>query len=131
AEIRAACAGPWLKIGVIEGIQHFRLQAELDPLADRNDLGDRQIIVEVVWPMQIDDLTDGSGDVVRRDVLRVGTSPRCQIFGIKECNLSRPGKVIDANGTLQLRWRHPMQNYAAIAIAIVVRVRVECVIPTL
>ena len=64
--IRAACPRTGLERWMVEDVQHFSLQAEVDRLRDGNMLGDGQIVIHVSRPMQVHKLPEGP----RRSVWR-------------------------------------------------------------
>src|SRR5271157_35997 len=71
AEVGSSIGCPWAKRWVIEGIQHFSLQAEAPPLRDWEVFSDRNVIVGVMWPMEPDTLPYDAGGRIRRDQRRI------------------------------------------------------------
>ena len=74
-EVRTARARTGLECWMVEGIQHRGLEAEANLLCDRYVLANGDIVVYVMWTMQIHDLSKGSWRTVREDETRVCPSP--------------------------------------------------------
>jgi hypothetical protein len=133
ATVGAAISRARLKVRMIESVQHLRLEGESNALTNRERLGDRQVIVEIVGPVEIDKLANGSSCRVRTDVGRVcAASGRAgKVPGVEKAYSSLSGDTIYADSALQLRLRHPVQGYAAIPVTVVVGVRIEGVVSAL
>src|SRR5262249_9512295 len=100
AEIRTAVRYAWLKVGMVEGIQHLGLEGEMEALTNRNHLRDGDIVVDVMRAVEVDQLADSTWCRVWVDVLRVRASAGCKVFRWQEGHLSRTRDVIDTDGAL-------------------------------
>ena len=91
AKIHASIRRPRSEGRVIEGIQHFSLQAETEPLSDREVLRDRDVVVSVMRTVKPYSLAEGARRGIGRDVCRVSAAScrRGQVLGIDEGNVGR------------------------------------------
>jgi len=108
-KVDTTCSRARLEVRMVKRIQHFGLQAEANIFSYRHRLADREIIVDVMRPVEINQLAYCSWRRVGSDELRVRPSARRagQVLGIDKRHLgcgsaARILNVIDANRVLQL-----------------------------
>ena len=90
-----------LKIGMVEDVQHFRLENESNIFPYRNVFSDGQVIVPVAGPIQPHPLTDGAWRDIGSDIWWICASARNMYLGLR--NPLRSGRAdVNADGTLEL-----------------------------
>src|SRR5215472_1531402 len=107
---------------MVEGVQHFRLEDEVNPLCDWEVLGDGYVVVGGVGTVEPDSLAYRARSRVLRNVGRVSSSATRQILGVDESYICRPWNGILAHRTLKLRASDSIQDNATISVII------ECVV---
>ena len=87
---------------VIEGVQHFSLQVETEPLSDGEVLRDRDVVESVMRTVKPYSLAEGARCGIGRDVCRVSAAScrRGQVLGVDEGNGCRSRNRVSPNGAL-------------------------------
>ena len=100
------------EIGVIEGIQEFRLESEFEPLRDRRVLGRRNVKIGEVRPVEPRSPAERSWSCIglERSIL--------QVFGVNDVHMRRSWNRVHAHRALKLRQRNPIQQDSAVAIVV-------------